>query len=439
MAAPRKQMQLNFFDTACTGCETDKHQRDPNDNSRGKDRLGYYTWLAKIAEKGKISSLFFADVYSPHEVYGGNGDASYRGGSQIGRMDPTILVSAMAAVTKNLCFGITGSTSYIPAYMLTRMWSTMDHVTEGRIGWNIVTSYSKPAAKAFESWEDGAQLWQAEPEMAYDPSKVHRIEFNGKYQKFSGYGQLHPSPQRTPVLFQAGSSPAGIKFSAKNAEAVFTSHPTIERLRSFVDKLRTEAKANGRDPQSIKVFTAILPIIGRTEEEAQAKLKKGLENTSWQGGLARFGGFTGVDLAKYPLDEEFDFEGKKYEVGIHSLVETFKYLSDIERWTPRKLGIAMASGGLSAMPVGTPEQVADVFEKWFVEGECDGFNMSYMSNPGSWEDVVELLVPELQKRGIYWTDYAVPGGTFRENMQGKPGHPLLPDDHPDGIRERWNP
>jgi alkanesulfonate monooxygenase SsuD/methylene tetrahydromethanopterin reductase-like flavin-dependent oxidoreductase (luciferase family) len=219
-------------------------------------------------------------------------------------------------------------------------------------------------------------VWQVDPEMAYDPSKVHRIEVNGKYQKFSGYGQLHPSPQRTPVLFQAGSSPAGIKFSAKNAEAVFTSHPTIERLRSYVDRLRAEVAVNGRDPRSVKVFTAIIPVVGRTEGEAKAKLNAALERTSWQGGLARFGGFTGVDLSKYPLDEEFDFEGKKYEVGIHSLVETFKHLSEIEKWTPRKLGIAMASGGLAPMPVGTPEQVADIFEKWLIEGDCDGFNMS---------------------------------------------------------------
>jgi len=123
-----------------------------------------------------------------------------------------------------------------------------------------------------------------------------------------------------------------------------------------------------------------LPIIGRTEEEAQEKLKKALELTSYQGGLARFGGFTGVDLSKYPLDEEFDFEGKKYEVGIHSLVETFKHLSDTKKWTPRKLGIAMASGGLSPMPCGTASQVADVFEKWFVEGDIDGFNMSCESS-----------------------------------------------------------
>lgn len=159
---------------------------------------------------------------------------------------------------------------------------------------------------------------------------------------------------------------------------MFTSHPTIERLRSFVDKLRAEVAANGRDPRSVKVITAIIPIVGRTEEEAQEKYRIAMEQTSYQGGLARFGGFTGVDMSKYPLDEEFDFEGKKYEVGIHSLVETFKYLSDIKKWTPRKLGIAMASGGLSAMPVGTAEQVADVFEKWFVEGDCDGFNMSCM-------------------------------------------------------------
>lgn len=163
-----------------------------------------------------------------------------------------------------------------------------------------------------QSWEDEVQLWQAEPEVAYDPSKVHRIEYNGKYQKFTGDGQLHPSPQRTPVLFQAGSSPAGIKFSSNNAEAVFTSHPTMERLRAYVDKLRAQTAENGRDPQSIKVFTAILPVLGRTEEEAQEKLAKGLAQTSWQGGLARFGGFTAVDMSKYPLDEEFDFEGKRY-------------------------------------------------------------------------------------------------------------------------------
>jgi hypothetical protein len=282
--------------------------------------------------------------------------------------------------------------------------------------------------------------------------KVHRIEYNCKYQKFSGYGQLHLSPQHTPVLFQASSSPAGIKFSAKSAEAVLTSHPTIARLRDFVDKLRGEAQANGRDPQSIKVFTAILPVLGRTEEEAQAKLKKGLENASWQGGFACFGGFAGVDLAKYPLDEEFDFEGKKYEVGIHSLVETFKYLNDIEKWTPRKLGIAMASGGLSAMPVGTPEQVADIFEKWFVEGDCDGFNMSCEClflclqsslTEGRYVELGQLgrccwvTGPRIAKRGIYWKDYAVPGGTFGENMQGKPGHPLLLDDHP-GAKLRWD-
>ncbi|KAF4636469.1 hypothetical protein G7Y89_g1607 [Cudoniella acicularis] len=380
MAAPRKQMQLNFFDTACTGSHVAiGHWKDPQDNSCSKDRLSYYTWLAKTAEKGKISSLFFADVYSPHEVYGGNGDASYRGGSQIARLDPTILVSAMATVTKSLCFGITGSTSYIPACMLTRMWSTMDHVTEGRVGWNIVTSYSKPTAKAF-GHDDVVP--HDERYAAAECMELCYLKNSGKTALNSGYGHLHPSPQRTPVLFQADSSTAGIKFSAKNAEAVFISHSTIERLRAFVDKLRAEAAANGRDPQSIKVFTAIIPIVGRTEEEAQEKLEKSLEQTSWQGGLARFGGFTGVDISQYPLDEEFDFEGKKYEVGIHSLVETFKYLSDIEKWTPRKLGIAMASGGLSAMPVGTPEQVADVFEKWFVEGDCDGFNMSY-DHPGA--------------------------------------------------------
>jgi hypothetical protein len=159
-------------------------------------------------------------------------------------------------------------------------------------------------------------------------------------------------------------------------------------------------------------------------------------------------------LAKYSLDEEFDFEGKKYEVGIYGLVETFKYLSDIERWTPRKLGMAMASRGLSAMPVGTPEQVADVFEKWFVEGDCDGFNISCESSlPPLSLRVVKcksryiesgqlgrcswVVGPRTAEEGLIWNVYAVPGGTFRENMQAKPGHTLLPDDH-SGAELRWD-
>jgi FMN-dependent oxidoreductase (nitrilotriacetate monooxygenase family) len=311
--------------------------RDPNDNSRDKDRIEYYLWLAKLAEKGKMTSIFFADTYGVHETYQGGPASTYRGGSQVGTMDPVCLISAMAAVTKSIAFGVTGSTSYVNPFILARTWSTLDHITRGRISWNVVTSYSNSAAKVMgkekvlppeeryksaheymdlvyqlweDSWDDGAQKWQVEPEMAYDPDKIHRIEFKGKYHQMSGYGQVHPSPQRTPVIFQAGASKSGIAFAGKHAEGIYTDVSTIEDMVAYTKAVRAVAAANGRDPSTIKFFVAIMPFIGKTVEEAQAKYDKAKSLVSVQGGLAKFSSYTNIDMSKYPLDEPFNFEGK---------------------------------------------------------------------------------------------------------------------------------
>lgn len=258
-------------------------------------------------------------------------------------MDPVCLVSAMAAVTKSVSFGITGSTSYLNPFILARTWSTLDHLTRGRISWNVVTSYSNSAARAMgqeqvlpseeryraahefmdlvyqiweDSWEDGAQKWQVEPEMAYDPDKIHRIEFRGKYHKMSGYGQVHPSPQRTPVLFQAGASKSGIDFAGKHAEGIYTDLSTIESMRTYTKAVRAVAATNGRDPSTIKFFAAIMPIIGRTVEEAVAKYEAAKKNISVEGGLAKFSSYTNVDMSQFPLDEPFNFEGSQ---SVHKL------------------------------------------------------------------------------------------------------------------------
>ncbi|RDW95108.1 luciferase-like protein [Coleophoma crateriformis] len=457
---PKKIMQLNFFETACTGSHMATGQwKSPEDNSRYKDRLDYYIWLARLAEKGKITSIFFADTYGIHETYQGSPAATYRGGSQVGTMDPVCIVSAMAAVTKTVAFGITGSTSYINPFILARTWSTLDHLTRGRISWNVVTSYSNSAARCMgkdkvlpseerykaaheymdlvyqlweDCWDDGAQKWSVEPECAYDPDMIHRVEYNGKYHKMSGYGQVHPSPQRTPVIFQAGASKSGIEFAGKHAEGIYTDVSTVDAMLSYTKAVRAAAARNGRDPSSIKFFAAIMPIIGRTVEEAQAKYDYALKNISVQGGLAKFSSYTNVDMSQFPLDEPFNFEGKTADNTITGVINNFKtYSKDMsEAWTPRKLGGMLSFGGTTPMPVGTPSMVADFMEKWFTETDIDGFNMAYVSNPGSFEDVVELLVPELQKRGLMWTEYPVPGGTFRENVQCAPGQCFLPANHP---------
>jgi alkanesulfonate monooxygenase SsuD/methylene tetrahydromethanopterin reductase-like flavin-dependent oxidoreductase (luciferase family) len=245
----------------------------------------------------------------------------------------------------------------------------------------------------------------------------------------SGRSQVHPSPQRTPVLFQAGTSKSGTSFAAKHAEAMFLNTATPETAAKFIQNARAEAAAQGRDPASLKFFPCIMPIIGKTSEDAQAKYENALKYANPIAGLAQFSGYTGIDMSEFPLDEPVELSEKP---GVSAIVSTFRALEAInktgEPWTPRKLGMQMAMGGLHPQPRGTAAEVADVFEEWINVADVDGFNIGLVTNPQSSHDIVELLVPELQRRGLYWQDYDVPGGTFRENLY-TPGQHKLRDDH----------
>ncbi|TVY44835.1 Dimethyl-sulfide monooxygenase [Lachnellula subtilissima] len=445
----RKKVHLNFFETACTGNhEASGQWSAPGDNSRTKDRLKYYTDLAKLAEKHKISCIFFADSYAGHDVYGGNMDAVLKAGTQVAQLDPLVIISAMAAVTESLAFGVTGNVTYIPPFALARTFSTLDHLTEGRAAWNVVTGWSKAAANAFGtelkehdkryeigeeymdlvyklwngSWSDEAVRWDEKNRVAYEPSEIKKIEHDGPHFKLSARHQLHPSPQRTPVIFQAGTSKAGQAFAARHAEAIY-----IGGMAS-----RAMAKSFGRDPTTMKFFAAISPFIGRTIEEAQAKFDLAYKHADVVGGLGQFSGYTGIDMSKYPLDEELKLDTSNPK---DNLIQGFlgNFVDSLETesqpWTPRRLGYKMALGGLHPSPIGTPEMIADIMEQWVDEADVDGFNIAYISNPGSFKDVVELLVPVLRERGLIFDDYAVPGGTFRENLLRQPGQKHLRTDH----------
>lgn len=236
---------------------------------------------------------------------------------------------------------------------------------------------------------------------------------------------MHPSPQRTPVLFQAGTSKSGTAFAAKHAEAIFLNTATVGQAKKVIADARAAAAALGRDPKSLKFFPCIVPVIGRTEEEAKEKYATAVANADLVAGLGQFSGYTGIDLSTYPLDEPIKLDALPGGMAIQSVFKAFDATST-EPWTPRRLGIQMALGGLHPCPVGTPGQVADVFQEWVNEADCDGFNVASIVNPGSWEDLVDLLRPELVKRGLLAGDYPVPGGTFRENLLG---HKSLADDH----------
>jgi alkanesulfonate monooxygenase SsuD/methylene tetrahydromethanopterin reductase-like flavin-dependent oxidoreductase (luciferase family) len=210
---------------------------------------------------------------------------------------------------------------------------------------------------------------------AYDFDKIHKVNFNGKHHKIAAYGATHPSPQRTPVLFQAGASASGKDFAAKHAEAVFIGGIVPSEAAEYVKEIRAAAVANGRDPQHIKVFPGITPILGRTMEEAQAKYEKYKAAVDWRGGMAKLGSYLNLDLLSMPLDEPFVVPDTKGGQGIHAMMKSVQSYEG-EIITPRVLAQKMAFCGFSPMPVGTPEMVADVMEDWVNNGDIDGFNVA---------------------------------------------------------------
>ncbi|KAI1344642.1 Nitrilotriacetate monooxygenase component A/pristinamycin IIA synthase subunit A [Xylariaceae sp. FL0016] len=458
-----KQIKLSFLEIANVGgyMASGQWKRD-DDNSTQKDTLKYYVDLAKLADRGKVSAIFFADWFVGFDVYGGSLDTMLRAGHQVAHMDPLIMASAMAAATESVAIAVTQSTTYASPYVLARQYSTLDHITGGRCAWNIVTSFAESSAqalgqdammphderyaKADEFMDVAYKLWESSwaPDsvdldkqngLAFNAGKIKKIEHKGKYFQMSGRSQVHPSPQRTPVLFQAGTSKAGSAFAAKHAEAIFLNTFNVSQAAKVVAEMRAAAAANGRDPSSIKFFPCIMPIIGRTREEANAKHRKAVEFADPVAGLAQFSGYTGIDLAPFPLDEPIDLSKVSQAMAIQAVFKALTASEEEteEQWTPRRLGMRMALGGLHPCPVGTAEEVADVFKQWVEEADVDGFNVGSVTNPSSWEDVVDLLVPVLQERGLYWKEYDVPGGTFRENLVGQKE---LRDDHY-GASFKW--
>jgi len=324
-----------------------------------------------------------------------------KAGHQVAHLDPVPLISTMAAVTSSVSFAPTVSTTYVKPYILARQFSTLDHITEGRCGWNIVTSHTNSSAQALgfdqivahderyampeeymdvvyklweSSWADDSVVWA--DDLALDPSKIKKIEHKGKFFSVLGRNQVHPSPQRTPVLFQAGTSKAGTAFAAKHAEAVFMNPATPKLCKAQITAARAEAERQGRDSSTLKFFPCIVPIIGRTEKEATAKLEKAQSHADVTGGLAQFSGYTGIDMSLFPQDEPFTSSSIRGGAASQAVLSSFEAsVEGTKPWTPRPLGERMALGGLHPSPVGSAEQVADFFEHWANETGCDGFNV----------------------------------------------------------------
>lgn len=445
-----REIRFNAFDMNCVAHQSPGLWRHPSDQSWRYKELGYWTDLARLLERGLFDGLFVADVLGTYDVYGGNHDAAIRQGAQIPVSDPLLLVSAQAAVTEHLGFGITAGTGFEHPYPFARRLSTLDHLTSGRIGWNVVTGYLPSAAqnmghldqlahderydhadeyldvlyKLWEgSWEDDAVVRNRETGVFTDPSKVHPIAHAGKHFTVPGIHLAEPSPQRTPVIFQAGASPRGVKFAAGNAEAIFVGAPTKEILKDTVTDIRKALVDAGRGADSAKIYQLLTIVTDSTSDAAHAKHAEYKSYSSVEGALVFMSGWMGVDLSKYAPDEPL---GNVESNAIQSFVSAFQSIgAHGNEWTVRDIAEWGGIGGAGPRIVGSPEEVADQLQEWVEDTDVDGFNLAYAITPGTFEDVVRHVVPELQRRGVYRTEYT--DGTLRHKLFGRGD--LLPAEH----------
>ncbi|MHA7685844.1 LLM class flavin-dependent oxidoreductase [Cupriavidus sp. PET2-C1] len=447
-----KEIRLNTFALAAPSHLSMGLWRHPRDRSLQYNQLSYWTDLARISEQGKFDAVFLADGISLYDVYKGSPDTAIRHAVQFPRLDPILLVSAMAHVTKHVGFGITSSVSYEPPYLFARRMSTLDHVTDGRVGWNIVTSFGDSGTKALNgqaarahddrydvadeymslvyqywegSWEDDAVLRDKEQGIFADPARIHTVNHEGEFFRSEGIHICEPSPQRTPLLFQAGTSARGKAFAARHAECVFISAPSKKVVKDAVDDLRQRAVQAGRPADSIKVFLSLTAIPAATDTLAQAKFRDYLQYASTEGAAALFSRWAGIDLSKYSLDDPIEYVESNH---MQSVINNYTRADPDRVWTFREILERVAIGGGSAsLLVGSPATIADQMQAWVDETGIDGFNLGYAVAHESFQDFVDLVVPELQRRGVYKRDYAP--GTLREKLYGE-GLARLPASHP---------
>jgi FMN-dependent oxidoreductase (nitrilotriacetate monooxygenase family) len=444
-----REIRLNAFDMATPGHIQQGMWRHPRDNSANYTSLAHWMDLARRLEAGLFDGLFLADVLGVYDVLGGTPDAALRGGVQVPLIDPSLTIPAMAAVTTHLGFGVTCNLAYEAPYLFARRMSTLDHLTQGRIGWNIVTGYLDSAARAMGlaeqmrhddrydladeymqavyalwegAWADDAV--QRDRAGAYtDPARVRRIRHDGPQYRIDALHLAEPSPQRTPVLYQAGASDRGRAFAGQHAECVFVNGTSPVVVAKQVADLRARAA-----PRRILVFVGATLVLGRTEQEARDKLADYASHADAEATLAHAAASLGIDFAQYDMDEPIAAGPTQ---AIQSNVTAMQKVAG-PAWTKRKLLAQSVLGSRQPPIVGDARQVADALEGWVRDADVDGFNLSRTVMPEGLEDAISLLVPELQARGVYKTAYAP--GTYREKLFGE--GPRLPEGH-GAARYRW--
>lgn len=398
--------------------------RDPQDQSYRYTDIEYWVALAKLLEDNGFDCLFIADALGLIDSWQGSPAASLAQGIQSPLIDPLLLVSAMAAQTQRLGFGITVSTTYEQPYLLARKFTTLDHLTGGRIAWNVVTSQLESAARnlglekqmdhderydrADEFLSVSYKLWQHSWERAAlrrdkaagiysDPQKVHAVNHRGRWFSVPDAHLSEPSPQRTPVIFQAGGSPRGIDFAAKHAEVVFVAGLDASGVRRQVAAIKARAAALGRAPGAIKFISAVTVITGESEHDAQARYAERRARYDLQGALIHYGASTGVDLAGHSLDAPLAWQQTNSN---RSLLKMVTGEDGQPSRTLREVFHPEQGLGRQKTFVGSGDSVAAQLEQWLEESDTDGINLAQWLSPGCFEDFARWVIPALKQRGL---------------------------------------
>lgn len=446
----RQEITLNAFTMNTMGHLSPGLWRHPRDEERRYVDVDYWVSLAQTLERGRFDAIFLADVLGVYDVYGGNADAALIDAVQVPVNDPLPIIPAMATVTEHLGFAMTAAVSYEHPYPFARRMSTLDHLTRGRIGWNVVTGYLNSGAVNFgvsaqeahdrrydiadeylevcyklweTSWQDDAVVADRTRGIYADPCRVRAIDHRGEFFTVPGMHLCEPSPQRTPVIYQAGASPRGMKFAAKHAEGVFVAAPSKVVLTRQVAAMREALAERGRDPQSVSILNQQTVVVGETDAQAQRLFEEYLEYASTTGALVLMSGWTGIDFSTLGMDDPLVEQESN---AIQSAIKAFTSSDPNRTWTIREIADYARVGGDGPVIVGSAQTVADQIEAWVDETGVDGFNLAATAVPEAWEQVADLLIPELQKRGRFKRDYRP--GTLREKLGfpgARPDRPVL--------------
>ncbi|MGF6767666.1 FMN-dependent oxidoreductase (nitrilotriacetate monooxygenase family) [Paraburkholderia sp. GAS199] len=425
--SPRRTLHLN---TNISGLGRHPAAWRKAGNPRAITDLAHFTSIAQTAERGKLDAVFLSDMAALR----GHATGTWQS------LEPTVLLTALAGVTRSIGLIGTASTTFNDPYNLARRFASLDHLSGGRAAWNAVTTYDANAAanfsmpapldkearyaragefvevvqKLWDSWEDGALVADQASGQYADSARVHAIAHEGPYFQVHGPLNVPRSPQGRPVLVQAGGSPAGVALAARHADAVFTAQTTFGSAQAFYREIKAIAVEHGRQPDHLLILPGLYPVIGGTLEEARrhkAELDALLDRSAE---LAKFAGALGLASTDLELDAPLPYarieKSQRTDVS-HGFIRSTVLLAQSENLTVREL--LDRNPGAHRMIVGTPETIADDIERWFVQRAADGFNLNADTFPAGLADFVDHGVPLLQRKGIFRRDYE--GTTLREH------------------------